>query len=228
MLYEDSLVATLSGPRFARDLCGAGVVFIYTWDGVKVTVGEVEIVEGCYTVGHEILLDDGSTLLVSRDTTVLLRSGLTSPIEHLIPETSLLALYTKQDSSGYTVYKEPGEWHKGAKTLRDAYRQRRVSRMVAEWKMRRRCEPGDVVSFKDGVRTNCHPNNLKIEHKAPRKPERKSKFAEPLFEAHRFIQESNHKVKSMMVDKGRNLFSIRGLEAANLAVNGIFISVDTE
>jgi len=228
MLVKDALIATLSGPRFVGDLLNAGVIFVYTWDGVKITVGEIEVIEGRFAPCLTLSLDDDSNLLVSQDATILLRSGLETPVEYLTPETSLLPLYTKQDSSGYTVYKEPGEWHRGAKTLRDSYRQRRVSRMVAEWKTRRRCEPGDVVSFKDGNRTNSHPDNLKIEKKPPRKPKMKSKFAEPLFEADRFIKENNHKVKLVTVDKSRNLLSIRGLDAANLAVNGVFVSVDTE
>lgn len=228
MLYADSLVATLTGPQHVSDLVNTGVVFVYTWDGVKVTVGEVEVVEGRYAPCVALTLDDESRIIVSHGTTALLRSEDPVPIISLAVETSLLPLYMKPDSAGYTVYKEPGNWHKGAKTQRDSFRQRRVSRMVAEWKMRRRCEPGDVVSFKDGDRTNCHPDNLKIEQKAPRKLKQKSKFAEPIFEAARFIEENNHKVKLVRVDKSRNLFSIRGLEAANLAVSGIFISVDTE
>ena len=100
--------------------------------------------------------------------------------------------------------------------------------MVAEWKTRRRCEPGDSVTFRNKVRTDCHPDNLDVSRKPPKQPKKKVKFAEPIFEAQRFIDHHNHKIIQVRVDNGRNLFSIRGLEAANLAVSGIFLSVDTE
>lgn len=229
MIAAESIVYTLSGPRLAQDLLGKGVFFVYTWDGVKVTVSEAEIVEGALVVPYALDLDDESTVIVCPKTEVLLREkGDPCSIEGLAPQTSLLPLYMKLDAPGYLLYREPGEWHKGAKTRRDGQRWRRVSRMVAEWKMNRRCQPGDVVSFENGVRTYCHPDNLKIEHKPPRKPKKKVKFAEPIFRAQRFIRKNNHQVVRVRVDTSRKMLSIRGLEAANLAVNGVFISVDAE
>jgi hypothetical protein len=228
MLAAKSLVLTLSGPRFVADLVGKGPIFVYTWDGIKVTVGEVEVLPSKLAVAYAVTLDDEETLYTSKGSSLVLRSGDPIPAEELAPETSLLPLYVKLDSAGYLIYQEPGEWHRGAKTTRDSYRWRRASRMVAEWKMRRRCEAGDVVSFRNKNRTDCHPDNLKIEKKIRKQPKKKVKFAEPIFEADRFIRRHNHKVVRARVDISRELFSIRGLEADNLAVNGIFISVDTE
>lgn len=228
MIDGKALILTLQGPQFVADLLDEGMVFVYTWDGIKVTVGEIEVLPPKLVIAHEITLDDDTKLYVSRDTSVLLRSQDQTTADALTAGTSLLPLYTKLDSSGYLIYQEPGEWHRGAKTTRDSYAWRRVSRMVAEWKMRRRVEPGDVVSFRNKKRTDCHPDNLKIEKKPPRKPKKKVEFAEPIFEAQRFINRNNHKVGQVRVDISRSLFSIRGPEAANLAVNGIFLSVDTE
>jgi len=228
MLAGKSLIRTLQGPRFASDLVNEGMTFVFTWDGVKVTVGEIEVLPGGLSVAREITLDDDEKIYVSKDTSVLLRSGGLVAADGLSAGTSLLPLYTKLDSSGYLTYQEPGSWHRGAKTTRDSYAWRRVSRMVAEWKTRRRCEPGDVVSYRNKNRTDCHPDNLNIEKKPPRKPKKKVKFAEPVFKADQFVQRHNHKLLRVRVDTSREMFSIRGPEAANLAVNGIFLSVDTE
>lgn len=228
MLDGEALIPTLQGPEFVSDLVEEGLVFVYTWDGVKVTVGEIEVLPSKLVISQELSLDDGGKLYVSGDSSVILRDGTPLMVSDLKPREALLPLYTRLDSSGYTVYQEPGDWHRGAKTRRDSYAWRRTSRMVAEWKMRRRCEPGDVVSFRNKDRTDCHPDNLEITKKPPRCPKKKVEFAEPIFEAQRFIDHHNHKVQSVKVDVSRSLFSIRGPEAANLAVNGIFLSVDTE
>jgi len=229
MLPPDTLIPTLAGPRLISDLAEeSGIVLVFTWDGTRVTVGEIEIGDQLTKLCSVLSLDDDSSVIVSADSSVVLRNGTVAPVLELTPNQSLMPLYTRRDADGYLVYREPGEWHKGGKTLRDSWRTRRVGRMVAEWKMQRRCEPGDQVSFKDGDRTNCHPDNLVIEKKPRSRPEIRAKFAEPLFEADRFINDNNHKVCQVTVDKARNMFSIRGLGAANLAVGGIFISVDTE
>lgn len=228
MLDGKALVLTLQGPQFVSDLAEQTLTYVYTWDGIKVTVGEIEVLPSKYRVSSKIVLDDGEELYVSPETQVLLRSGEPTNIKNLVEGTSLLPLYTKQDSSGYSIYQEPGEWHRGAKTTRDSYAWRRVSRMVAEWKMRRRCEPGDVVTFRNKIRTDCHPDNLQVVKKPPKRPKKKVGFAEPIFEAQRFINRNNHQIAGVQVDTSRDLFSIRGPESANLAVNGIFISVDTE
>jgi len=228
MLAGKSLITTLQGPRFVSDLVDEEAVFVYTWDGGKVTVGKIEVVPGTLMIAQEIILDDDSKLLVSKDTLVQLRSSDQITADRLSAGDSLLPLYTKFDASGYLIYQEPGRWHRGAKTTRDSYAWRRVGRMVAEWKLRRRCEPGDVVSYRNNQRSDCHPDNLKIEKKSPRKPKKKVKFAEPIFTADRFIRRHNHKVLQVRVDTSREMFSIRGLATANLAVNGIFLSVDTE
>jgi hypothetical protein len=229
MLSGDAQVLTLGeGPKLVIDLAGAGLTKVYTWDGERVTVGEVEILEDSrLSIPQAITLDDGTTLKVCSETMLLTRSGAPRYPEQIEAGDSLLPLYTKTDGNGYLIYQEPGVWHKCAKTTRDGYRWRPVSRMVAEWKMERRCAAGDVVSFISKDRTNCHPDNLKISRK-PRKKMKRSNFADPIIRAHRFIRRHNHGVTEVRIDISRDLFSIRGVETANLAVDGIFLSVDSE
>jgi len=228
MISGDSLVPTLEGPMFVADLAELGSTMVYTWDGNRVTVGEVDVLKkGRFTIPWAITLDDDTTVAVCSETMILLRSGAPRFPEQIVIDDSLLPLYLKLDRDGYSTYQEPGDWHKGAKTTRDGFRWRRVSRMVAEWKMERRCKAGDVVSFISKDRSNCHPDNLEIEHK-PRKQSKRSNFADPIIVAHRFIRRHNHKVTAVRLDISRDLFSIRGKKTANLAVGGIFLSVDSE
>jgi len=228
MLTGDAVVATLRGTEFVADLADRGPTKIFTWDGDRITIGEIEVGETQTQISYALDLDDGNTLRVSSETMVLLRNGAPRYPEQLEEDTSLLPLYFKFDGDNYTLYRQVGDWRKGALTTRDSYGWRRLSRMIAEWKMGRRCQPGDVVSFVDGNRTNHDPENIKVSQKRPRKPKRKQKFAEPVFKAHEFIRKHNHKLVQVRLDTSTDLFSIRGLDGANLAVNGIFVSVDTE
>lgn len=229
MLAAESQIATLNGVRLAGDLVDQGPVLVLTWDGDRVTVGEVVFAKDSrLIIPITIVLDDGTTVTVCDQTMLLLRSGTPRFLDQIDGGTSLLPLYMKFDKSGCPIYQEPGDWHKGALTGGDKNRWRRLSRLVAEWKLGRRCEPGDVVSYLSDDRSNCHPDNLMVSKKKRKPTQKKVEFAEPLFEAQRFIDRHNHKVSRGYLDTSRNLLSIRGLGTGNLAVGGIFVSVDSE
>lgn len=201
---------------------------MFSWDGERVTVGEVEFSEGPVLIPYRIELDDESSVCVCPDTLVLNRKGAPRYPNQLTPDTSLLPLYQRINKDGYSFYQEPGEWHKKALTPGDRNRWRRVSRMVAEWQLERRCEPGDIVTFRSKDRTNCHPSNLKLIKRERKTTTKKANFAEPLFEAQRFIDRYNHKVIRAFLDTSCNMLSIRGLGTSNLSLGGIFISADSE
>lgn len=222
------VVATLGGPQFVADLAEAGPTKVFAWIDDKITVGEIEVSPNRFGVPSALDLDDGSSVRLSSETMVLLRNGAPRFVDQLQPGDSLLPLYTKLDSDNYLLYQQVGDWRKRALTRRDSYGWRRVSRMIAEWKMGRRCRPGDEVTFVDGDRQNHDPENIRIIEKPPRKPKKKQQFAEPIFRAHDFIRRHNHKLLAVRLDISVELFSIRGMDGANLSVNGIFISVDME
>lgn len=229
MLAPDAQIVTLSGVRLAVELVDQGPIHVYAWDGERVTVGRVVVTDDQQLrIPYTVVLDDGSYFSCCPETMMLLRSGAPRYPEQLEPQESMLPLYLRLDRSGYLTYQEPGDWHNGALTESDKCRWRRVSRLVAEWKLDRRCKAGDVVSFLSKDRANCHPDNLLVTKKKRKKTQKKSSFAEHLFEAQRFIDRHNHKVKRVYLDSSRNLLSIRGLKTANLSVSGIFVSVDSE
>jgi len=229
MLGAETLISTLAGPRPISDFIDKGPIRVFTWDGDRITVGEVEIKDSTrLVIPYCVELDDETKLVLCSETMLLLKTGAPRFPEQLAPEASLLPLYTKADVKGYPIYQEPGEWHRAALTPSDRNRWRRVSRMVAEWKLGRRCAPGDIVSYISKDRMNCAPENLRIHQKDRKKTEKKVEFAEPLFEAQRFINKYNHKITRVYLDTSRSLLSIRGLGTANLSVGGVFVSVDSE
>lgn len=229
MLSGDALVMTLRGQCLLKDLLEAGPSLVLCWDGERVTVGTIIVHdEFREVIPHRLDLDDANTFACCSETMVLLRDGAPRYVADLKDGQSLLPLYMKIDSAKYPCYQEPGEWHKKALTASDRNRWRRLSRLVAEWKLGRRCEPGDIVSYVSSNRMDCHPDNLKISRKKRKPTQKKADFAEHLFEAQRFIDQHNHKVNRVHLDTSRNLLSIRGLGTTNLAVGGIFVSVDSE
>lgn len=227
MLGAETVVQTLCGPRILADLVAEGPTHVLTWDGDRITVGQIRVEHHpALVIPYRIELDDGTAIVCCSETLFLLRCGGPRYPEQIAPDTSLMPLYTKLDSAGYPVYQEPGDWHKKALTPSDRNRWRRVSRLVAEWILKRRCEPGDLVSYLSNDKLNCHPDNLKIDRKARKKTQKRVDFVEPLIMAQKFIDENNHRVTRIYLDTSRNLLSIIGLGTANMAVGGVFASVD--
>jgi hypothetical protein len=228
MLAVDTIIPTLRGDRYLSDIAEAGdTPHVFTWDGKRVTVGQIQIGRRVHGVPQRLELDDGSEVRLGQNTRVLMRDEAPVPVSELVVGCSLLPLYLKTDKQGYFQYREPGKWHKNALTTRDKQPWRLVSRMVAEWKLGRRVRPGDKVIFREKDRRNCTPENLLLEHGAPKQQKQTAKFVKPLLKAHRLIQEfGNHKVGDIHVDISGEMFSIKGIGTANLSVGGVFICVD--
>lgn len=230
-LSANATIHTLSGLQFVNDLVGLEEpTHVYTWDGERVTVGQILVEESSrhVSIPLKLVLDDNSELFISNGMQCLLRCGEeTKAVRDLAIGESLLPLYTKHDGQGYTIYYEPGDWNRSALTMKDGFNWRKVSRMVAEYKLGRRVRPGDRIAFIDKSKTNCHPDNLEIQFRPPKQKTQKSKWAEPIFEANRTINKINHKVADVLVDTSREMFSIKGIGTRNLAVSGIFLTTDT-
>ena len=225
-LGAHTVINTLHGDHFVSDLLGHdGAVYAYTWNGQRVTLGKFMICLPTPQVPTRITLDDEADILVAR-TKVLLREGRMASLSDLKACESLMPLYRRVGRDGYPFYQEPGDWNKGGLTRRDTETWRKSSRLVAEALLGRRCQHGDVIKHKDKNKMNCLPTNLSISHRAPKMRAQKAKFAEPLFEAQRFIDKHNHKIDKIEIALSQEMFSIKGIEASNISVDGIFIAVD--
>ncbi len=225
----NTVIHTLTGDVFASELAALDKpVYVFTWNGERVTVGTLEVQGPLVQVPLRITLDDGSEIYLANGGRFVSRENKIVLARDLEIGESLMPLYLKADSDGYPTYREPGDWNKNAQTQRDGWNWRRVARMVAESKLGRRCRPGDIVRHADGNRKNCLPENLVIAYREPKMTHQKAAFAEPIFEAQRQIKKINHKIDDLVVDKSREMFLLRGEGIANVGVGGVFVLVDTE
>jgi hypothetical protein len=219
------VVPTLEGNLFVKDLSEfKSFAHGFTWDGQRITIARIAASKAHVGVTTVVTLDDEARLTFACGAKVVAREGELLQAEELKPGTSLLPLYIKEEN-GYLIYREPGNWPKGAEVKTDQNRWRKVGRMVAEWKLGRRLRPGEAVRHADGRKRNNMPNNLVVEFRKRKKPKVCPKFAAPILEAHRFLQGGpNHEVVSANAGVSQELFSLRVMDSDNLAVNGIFVS----
>jgi len=224
-----SIVRTLKGDCFASDLIGKSEpTSVITWDGERVTVGKITVERPLLQVPLKMELDDGSELFVSGGAELITRSGDKLKVRDAEAGLSLMPFYSKVDSSGYPIYREPGEWNRAALTTRDGYNWRPISRMVAESILGRRCAPGDRVSHTNGDKMDCSLDNIVIETRNQSPHQQTASFAEPIFKAQRLISKLNHRLDKIQVDISREMLLIKGIATSNFAVGGIFIVVDSE
>lgn len=214
---------------------------VFIWTGYRITIG---VISGCRSADERqifaVHLDDGSTLHASSDTEFVTRDGEIAVAAELQPGDSLMPLYLSEDSHGYPIYKENNpEANKNAPCSTDRAPRRKISRLVAEWKLDHPLEPGTFVEHIDGDRKNCHPDNLRI----ARKPENTRKstnypVAEAVKEAQTFIQDvksSNAPTKKDLPDNHSvELVEIMGVQpvfevitpCGAVCVSGVFINAN--
>lgn len=227
MLAGQTVIHTLTGDQFVADLVDQ-TVYVFTWDGLRVTVGRVMVTKGKIAVPTRLEFEEGGEVSADADTRVFLRDDYEYPvpIREICVGTSLLPLYLKTDKAGFPLYREPGDWPRNAATPRDKIPWRRVDRMVAESNLRRRLLPNDVVKLKDGVKRNCLPDNVFVEQVEPRPRRVTPKFMKAILDAQKVIDDLNHKVADIHLGISDNLYSIRGIDSDNLAAGGVFVCVD--
>jgi len=125
---------------------------VLVWDGRKLSVSQITKIR---PIGVEQLfmvrLDDDQEVFASASSRFVTRAGDFKTAPELRIDDSLLPLYLGSDSHGYSTYRIPGRAAK-----------RKLSRLMAEWKLGHALEKGTYVGHIDGNRKNHHPNNLKI------------------------------------------------------------------
>jgi hypothetical protein len=141
--------------------------YVFTMTPEKVSIGKIKRVD---TVGLQpvvkVVLDDKKVLGISEHQVLILRDGTYKQIGVLFPGCSLMPLYLKQEPNGYVRYTENTLYHKGGLNYIDQLRSRKVSRMVAEFKLSARLNPSVFVEHINRNKLDCSPDNLRItEHK---------------------------------------------------------------
>jgi len=235
-LRGDARIETVSGAIPMMDLVEASSdnldfsTQLFTWNGARLCVTTATDFRslGAHQI-FAVVLDDRSTLHVSAGTQFILRRGDLKRPPELENQDSLLPLYLSTDNHGYSVFKEP-------KTSQ----LRKLSWLVAEWKLGRPLEKGDIVNHIDRDRKNYHPDNLKITHnKAMATKTRKYGLVKAANEANELLDECislspklaqvikkrNHRVVSVEPSIMEEVFTATVTNSQTVAVSGVFLKL---
>jgi hypothetical protein len=237
-LRGDMKMETVSGAIQIRDLAAASSedlgfstqVIAWSNEGLKISTAEDFRCVGQQQV-FIVTLDDGSELYVSASSTLILRRGGAKTPPEFESGESLLPLYLSNDNHGYPVFKNP-----------KSTQLRKLSWLVAEWKLGRALEKGDIVNHIDRNRKNYHPDNLKItQNKAMATKSRKYGIIRVANEAKsllsecaslspklaKLIEKTNHKVVSVEPSVLEEVFTATIIGAGAVAVSGVFLKLPT-
>lgn len=221
-IAADTIIHTLSGAERASTLAASHQEFYcFTWDGLRITVGRTKLVpEPRRAPTVRLALDDNTVLRVTADQLAVLRDGgEASPFSSGL---SLMPLYLGRTTAGYPTYKQTGELYKKAIAPCDRRRVRLVARMVYEWVAKTPIEAGRIVRYKNSDKTDCTPENLRIEGKPH--PKRKPKHR--LMKLARVAQmktPNNHKVVGFEPFEEEDVFDFLDTGCGTIAAGGIFL-----
>lgn len=235
-LRGDMRIETVSGAIPIRELADSSSedpefsTQVFTWDGLRF---KVVTASNFRKLGEEqifiVTLDDKSVIYVSASSAFMLRRGDYKMAPELDTDESLLPLYLSSDNHGYSVFKDP----KSSKI-------RKLSWLVAEWKLGRSLEKGDIVNLIDRNRKNYHPDNLKItQNKAMATKSRKygliraadeiktlfSECASLSPRLAKIISKKNHKVISVQPSMLEEVFSATIVGSDTVVVSGVFLKL---
>ena len=186
------------------------------------------------SVGQEqvfaVELDDGNVLHVSPSSQLVMRTGRLKLPPELKPGDSLMPLYLDEDAHGYPTYRVPGRAVK-----------RKISRLIAEWKLGHKLGKGTYVEHIDGDRKNCHPDNLKISiNEKMAKRSHKNKVVTAVEALQTLLDECaaaspkmakiigkrtkrNHKVSRITPGRLEEVYTASVRSVGSLSVSGVFV-----
>lgn len=189
---EDTIVHTLRGPRQVGQLAIAvETVWCFTWAQGRISIGRCSFEHVGEQELHRVVLDNGKSLLMSADSVLLRRDGQEQPVIALAGK-SVMPLYLSELSNGYPSYRQLYEHRASAPAPADRKPWRSVARMVWEYRSGCRLLPGFLVRHLDGDRTNCCPDNLRLEGRPQRRPRRNT--VRRHIEAQNMTLPKNHKL----------------------------------
>jgi len=220
-IAADTIIHTLKGNMRASRLAATSEPFYcFTWDGKQITVGKGRLSNPRRVPTLRILLDDGTSVHLSSEQPILGRDG-----NPLIPSqsptgASLMPLYLGKTTHGYPTYKQMGDLCKTAVAPSDRRRVRLVARMVYEWRTGKAIETGMIVRYKDGKRTNCEPENMRLEGR----PHMKRRQRLLGLQSRKKVKTgNNHKTNGCAPYDEEDVFDIDLSSCSNVGAGGIFL-----
>ena len=237
---SDTVINSIGGPIELREVAllfefdPDGSLPVFGWDGSRIVVVNIT---ACRPVGSlqlfDVLIDSGDSIKASARTKFVRRDGSSVAPIGLNSNESLLPLYTKVDHHGYTLYKHLSTHYRSAPAPADRSLWRKVSRLIAEWKLGESLLPGTYVEHIDGDRSNAMPSNIRIDHR-PDQAKRSSCYGivDAVNAGQAIIREfndrkspDNHKVECVEAMSPSAAIEIFVDSHDTIAVSGVFIQL---
>jgi hypothetical protein len=221
IVSAETVVHTPRGDRFVGNLARMGeTVYGFTYTMGRIQLGRVgferlEPEETC-----RVVLDNGKSLRCPLNTELVSRDGDNLRVFQANDQ-SVMPLYMKTTPAGYVQFRQVWDRRKEAPAPSDRKPWRSLARMIWEWRTGQRLQPGFVVRHIDGDRSNCHPDNLRMEGKPQRKP-RKNKLRNHIA-AQRMTLPNNHKVVGIAPWGDEPVCKVVPLDCTNVALNEVFV-----
>lgn len=227
-LHGETEVWTVGGPVKLSELDVLDEpIPAFCWDGYRIWITKIY---GCYPIGSRQIvrvdLDNGSSVKTNASTRFVGRDGEYLYAQSLSNGSSLMPLYTSKDSHGYPIYKENSKINSSAPSAADKCRNRKISRLVAEWMNDGPLDSGTYVEHIDGDKENYHPSNLRVIKKLDKiRRTTNYKITELVDEAGEIVREmdDNHKVENIEMCAIEEMYDLQASPTSNVAVSGVFI-----
>lgn len=202
-------------------------VYAFTYAAGRIQLGRVGFEHAEPEETCRVVLDNGKSLRCPLNTEVLSRDG--DPVRvfnlkavfGLEQAVSVMPLYLKTTPAGYVQFRQVWDRRTEAPAPSDRKPWRSLARMVWEWRTGQRLQPGFVVRHVDGDRSNCHPDNLRLEGTPQRRP-RKNKLRHHIA-AQRLKLPNNHKVVGIAPWEVETVCRVVPLDCTNVALDEVFV-----
>jgi len=160
-----------------------------------------------------VTLDNNETITVTPDTEFMLRDGSYIKAAELEIGSSLMPLYMSN-----LIYQENTDYYK--KSYNQA-KKRHLKYLVAEYQLQRRVTGKDKITYKDSI-FNIIVGIKKDTYK------KNTPFIKEMRKAKKLIRDqNNHRIQSLSTKFGDYVLPLIGIDTYNVAVNGVFIKVDS-
>ena len=239
-IASETMIHTLRGPVPAHQLAAKGEkVRALSWREDRIGFAEVmvtshPVVPFC----HRVVLDNGTSLVLTNTTLFLGRQGDAVGFEEVINRLqrqeeavsklgaitalSVMPLYRGTNSRGYATYRQLRDGYSKSLAAIDRRRMRPVARMVYE-QLHGPIPAGMYVRHKDGDRNNCEPENLRLEGKPKAQPSQ-TKLHRHIKAQHPPHPPNNHKIVGVDHWGDEEACQVHVLgEATNYAAGGVFL-----
>lgn len=237
-ISAETLIHTLRGQIPAHKLAAVGDrARCLTWRGDRITFAEISVVPAGDSECCRVVFDHGRSMIVATSTQFLGRRGDVLSVEQAasfladsddavadddgFTPLSVMPIVTGRNNRGYPVYRQIREDARSAPAAIDRKSRRPIARMVLEETRGERIPAGMYVRHNDGDVNNCEPENLRLEGKPKKRPNRTD--LRRLIEMAQMLRPGNHKIVGVHPWGSTDVYDVRVIGSDNCAAGEVFL-----